>query len=324
MGIAVTKLTSLATYAYSQAVNCCCTYPTVSGSSNLSAYLRSLNRRAPAALCVYIAGISVAQVFRLLACIFYGTAIWPMLVTFAMFHLIHISSTMYSFRLRAEASRPENRDNLEAQRSIRSRQLIISAGSFAGLCICAIIMITNNSEPFELVWTITFLLNVFTLMWLSDSVLWKLLQLIGFNVYFCTIARLHGIIKETYIIHMLLPCILASAVVLEHDRETKHNFLLRRQLKEQKILYESFLRRLLDPVLMLDRECGVIFANAAATREVGNRTEEFYANARRAVSETGESLEACVKARLLYPEISRDAIKQERYRVRDEADPQRE
>ncbi|MDR3548270.1 MAG: hypothetical protein P4M11_08425, partial [Candidatus Pacebacteria bacterium] len=328
MGATVTTFYCIATTTFARILSLYQNYPRISDPSDLIAYYRSNNRSLFASICFYMAGMAFTHIVRITSCFFEKARTCELLSTtatmFISFHIIHGAEAYYTYRLRQEANWPENRENLKAQLNIRSRLQIFRLLTFLGHCYSIESMLRNQLESTMLTWAIVFLNNIYSAMWFSDGLPVKLSQIFLTNLVFCVCAKVNGQITETLVSQILMPTIMSSAIVLAHDRETKHKFLLRRLVKEQKSLYESFLMRLCDPVIILDRLAGVIFANESAAYKVGAVSEEFYDYARTARSETGESLEACVKARLLYPEISRDAIKQERYRVRDEADPQRE
>ncbi len=301
-------------------------YPDIKGDTELCSYYYSYNSDISVALFVYISGIILTQTARVVTFIFEDSVsgLLPLILKLVNLDAMYLLIAFYADRQGARAREPENVDSLQVQKSVKfSLQLCMMATNLV-LLVTSYLIINNEGEPIELLWVVTFVFEMYASLWSHQSLLIKVGHMFVTNGAFCICAWFHGHFSGHLAAHIMVPLGIASAVIVANDRERKLNFLLRQQLDSQKRVYEEFFQKLLDPVIMLTRE-RVIFRNETAAELLGETLEGFYYTAQSMVAESSNvSLEECVRARLTCPEVSRDPIKQERYRMRDEADPSRE
>ncbi|MDR3735669.1 MAG: ATP-binding protein [Acidobacteriaceae bacterium] len=299
-------------------------YPTIRGETALCGYYRELNRDVPVAFCIYAAANVVAQVVGYV--IFVHASLPKLMAGFVLFDVVHLVIISYSLHLRNEALKPENLKNFAVQRDImyRARRCIWVLVLFQ--LVSGYKLMENEAKPAEETWLSLFLLGLYVSLWSGISLGSKVLQLTITNVILCIFAKMKGQFQKEFPAHILMPLIFSTALIAAYDRERKQNFILKQLMKSRRKNYKQFLRLLLQPVVIVGKD-GVLFANPAAADTLGGENNEKFHKAASGIVLVGDerqSLEDCVKARLRYPEISPDAIKQERYRVRDETDPHKE
>ncbi len=284
----------LVNLAYNSLAETYRSYPTIQGDSALCAYYQSLNRDIPIIFWINTMCTVMAQCLRIFNSLSEGD--WhddarKLLPAFVLIDLPSIVANIYFLRLREIVSEPNNKRNLEFQLRVKSRIQIYQLIMLGVQIVVAYTSILKAKSPIELSWMAMFMLGLCNVFLSYDSVTVKLLRLFVYNSSFSVLAWSKGEFRDKLLSHFFVPIIFASALLLVQDLERKRSFLLKRAVKEHKLMYKGFMKSLLDPVVILNHD---------------------------------RSLEDCVKARLRYPEISPDAIKQERYRVRDETDPHKE
>eukprot|EP01022_Parablepharisma_sp_SALTPOND_P022975 TRINITY_DN472_c0_g1_i1.p1 TRINITY_DN472_c0_g1~~TRINITY_DN472_c0_g1_i1.p1 ORF type:complete len:772 (-),score=51.96 TRINITY_DN472_c0_g1_i1:107-2422(-) len=298
-------------------------YPRLKSGSDLCAYYRKQNKSIPVLYTLYVIGLLCMQTCSIVGNSlndnqlkeFFSTVFPKMAIP----DLISISVALYAFRLRKTALEPSNKTNITLQGSIRMKMYACFLTNFLEI-LNAVIMLTideNHIAPICMIWLISFLLQLFNCQWFLDHIWQKILQICVYNVVFCFTAKYWGRIDAPLPMILFAPIFVASAMIVAHDKSAKANFILKRLLKEQKSVYEKFLQKLQDPVLIVDKS-SVIFSNEVARSSLGIATESFYHKAGYIISSTGVSLEDHLKERLCRPEVSQEPIKQEKYFMHEE------
>eukprot|EP01022_Parablepharisma_sp_SALTPOND_P020679 TRINITY_DN3835_c0_g1_i6.p2 TRINITY_DN3835_c0_g1~~TRINITY_DN3835_c0_g1_i6.p2 ORF type:complete len:496 (-),score=32.23 TRINITY_DN3835_c0_g1_i6:2258-3523(-) len=299
-------------------------YPRIKTRSSLCAYYRKRNQNIPVMYLLYTVGVLFMEVTRIILSFLAQSSpillVLRMVPAFAGFDLLHLATAYYAFKLRRRSGEKLHRENFEFQRTIWLKMNICAVVTFISiqLLILPVIFSDDFDEPLELTWLVTFILQLYGCVWFVEGIIWKIGQIAVYNAIFCILAARHKDFQEALLSKIIIPVIFSVAFLVAHDRSVKMNFILKRMLKEQKLLYKKFLQGLQDPVLIIDKE-KLLFHNETATHSLGSTIEQFYQKAKDIVSETnGETLEMLVKNRLLNSEISPQTFDRGRYIVRPE------
>eukprot|EP01022_Parablepharisma_sp_SALTPOND_P020927 TRINITY_DN393_c0_g1_i2.p1 TRINITY_DN393_c0_g1~~TRINITY_DN393_c0_g1_i2.p1 ORF type:complete len:801 (+),score=53.92 TRINITY_DN393_c0_g1_i2:135-2537(+) len=294
------------------------TYPQIKGTAALCAYYRKKNQSIPLSYLVFTIIQMFMQSVRIITLILtqeFSAQFAKKAVSVLIFHLfINLSSVVYVLRLKNYSGAELNLNNFNVQRSVCQKMQVCTLTIFISIFMLSTLVITGEikDEPLELAWVISFLTLFFSCVWFSEGVLCKLLFLVTYNVSFCLWASKDEHFNKCLHGKILAPIVFAGAFIVAHDRSVKLNYILKQKLKEQKSVYEKFLQKLQDPVLIVDRN-KLIFHNETASSAIGTSIESFYRKAGSIVSQTGETLESSVKNRFVHPEISPEPILEGRY-----------
>eukprot|EP01022_Parablepharisma_sp_SALTPOND_P020674 TRINITY_DN3835_c0_g1_i1.p2 TRINITY_DN3835_c0_g1~~TRINITY_DN3835_c0_g1_i1.p2 ORF type:complete len:493 (-),score=27.02 TRINITY_DN3835_c0_g1_i1:2258-3649(-) len=309
---------------FSQVMDLWNTYPSIKSYPERCAYYRKHNSAIPATYLLFILVIILAEIARVIFLFINQLTPMPfilkMVPAFLITNLIHFSVAYYVFSLKKQAEVKSYRDDLAYQRQVWLKMKICAVTTFVCVLMLAVPVVFAGEcgEPFELIWLVTFILQLYGCVWFVEGIIWKIGQIAVYNAIFCILAARHKDFQEALLSKIIIPVIFSVAFLVAHDRSVKMNFILKRMLKEQKLLYKKFLQGLQDPVLIIDKE-KLLFHNETATHSLGSTIEQFYQKAKDIVSETnGETLEMLVKNRLLNSEISPQTFDRGRYIVRPE------
>eukprot|EP01022_Parablepharisma_sp_SALTPOND_P020928 TRINITY_DN393_c0_g1_i3.p1 TRINITY_DN393_c0_g1~~TRINITY_DN393_c0_g1_i3.p1 ORF type:complete len:835 (+),score=41.20 TRINITY_DN393_c0_g1_i3:183-2507(+) len=293
-------------------------YPQIKGKATLCVYYRKKNQSIPSVYLLFVFLQFLMQTVRVTLLVLTQdlptSFILKAIPAFVLHQIINISAAIYAFYLKNWSSLKGNWDDFSVQRTIRQRMHVCTLATFIGLHIFNIVIIYEkiSSEPLDLAWIITFLIQFFSCVWFSEGVWCKILTLMAYNILFCLLAAGDKQFGEALHSKIVAPVVFAGAFIVTHDRTMKLNFILKQRMKEQKSVYEKFLQKLQDPVLIVDRN-KLIFHNETASSAIGTSIESFYRKAGSIVSQTGETLESSVKNRFVHPEISPEPILEGRY-----------
>ena len=294
------------------------TYPRLTDTKSLTLYYRKQNQTVPIVYLWFILIQFFMQSVR--ACLLLSTQslsksfLWKLLPVFIYSTVSHIFIAIYIFNQKARCKEKSQRDNFKLQYFVRQKMHLCTINSFISYILFAYIAATENisSEPLELTWIVCFLMQLFCCVWFSEGLLLKILMLAAFNMTFCLIVSSNEAFKEALSSKIAVPILFSVAFLVAHDRSIKINFVLKQLMKEQKTVYEDFLQKIQDPIVILDKE-HLVFHNEAATKTVGNDADTFYRKADLILNEHGETLEISVKERLYRAGVSPSPIKQDRY-----------
>eukprot|EP01022_Parablepharisma_sp_SALTPOND_P009673 TRINITY_DN13_c0_g2_i1.p1 TRINITY_DN13_c0_g2~~TRINITY_DN13_c0_g2_i1.p1 ORF type:complete len:764 (-),score=47.47 TRINITY_DN13_c0_g2_i1:78-2369(-) len=293
------------------------TYPQIKGHSGLCSYYRRQNKAIPTVYLLCIIGLIMAELLRIFLLFtqdkFYSF-IKKVVPPFILCDLINVLVMSYMFHLKIPAIQRVNRENCDVQTFVRRKMYICSATISLTLVMLGmfIILDKDHSESVELCWLITFIIQLYSSIWFLDCVPGKIAMVFFYNLIFCLLAAKYRQFGEALVSKIVVPTAFASVMIVTHDKNTKTNFLLKRQIKEQKTVYEKFLQKMVDPVFIVDQN-RVIFRNEIASSSAGATDAGLYQMAERMVNERGESLSECMRRRLQSPEISPEPVKQDSY-----------
>eukprot|EP01022_Parablepharisma_sp_SALTPOND_P020926 TRINITY_DN393_c0_g1_i1.p1 TRINITY_DN393_c0_g1~~TRINITY_DN393_c0_g1_i1.p1 ORF type:complete len:817 (+),score=55.96 TRINITY_DN393_c0_g1_i1:129-2453(+) len=293
-------------------------YPQIKGTSALCSYYRKQNQAIPNMYAVFASLQLVTLIIRIILLVFtqalpthYLCKVVPVLSMNALFYIFSI---FYVFRLKKLVESQLHRNDYKFQLSVRRKMHVCAFTTFAGLIVFNYVVIIGNvkSEPLDLAWIVTFLIQLFTCVWFSEGIWCKIAIVAAYNLTFCLLASTDERFREALCSKIMAPVVYAGAFIIVHDRSVKLNFILKQRIKEQKSVYEKFLQKFKDPVLIADKN-NLIFQNETASSAIGTSIESFYRKAGSIVSQTGETLESSVKNRFVHPEISPEPILEGRY-----------
>eukprot|EP01022_Parablepharisma_sp_SALTPOND_P022976 TRINITY_DN472_c0_g1_i2.p1 TRINITY_DN472_c0_g1~~TRINITY_DN472_c0_g1_i2.p1 ORF type:complete len:775 (-),score=61.28 TRINITY_DN472_c0_g1_i2:165-2489(-) len=299
------------------------TYPQISGQAVVCSFYRKRNKTIPLVYMLYALSIVLTNISRILTVTVENFDLWynitqgsPVLL---LVGLINVMVAFYVYGYRNLAKAKENRENYEFQYHIRKILYLCPAtGVLSSLLFVSYAIYGDSVFPVNILWLMCFLHELFSCMWYLDNPWIKIGHIVLYNAAFCLIAGTkHNEFRHAMLERILAPAVLTSIFLIVHDKSVKANFILKRLLKEQKSVYEKFLQKLQDPVLIVDKS-SVIFSNEVARSSLGIATESFYHKAGYIISSTGVSLEDHLKERLCRPEVSQEPIKQEKYFMHEE------
>eukprot|EP01022_Parablepharisma_sp_SALTPOND_P022978 TRINITY_DN472_c0_g1_i4.p1 TRINITY_DN472_c0_g1~~TRINITY_DN472_c0_g1_i4.p1 ORF type:complete len:775 (-),score=65.90 TRINITY_DN472_c0_g1_i4:165-2489(-) len=298
-------------------------YPCITGRSALCSYYRKQNKTIPTAHLLLSLSLILTAIFRIVQLAFLNVSFWHGIThgspEVLIAGIINLLTTVYLYWQQQIALRNENRENFDIQYAVRSKMVVCPLiRLIAGVIMWTKVAYGKDDMPISLFWLMSFLTALFSSAWHIDNVMVKIGHALLCNAVYCIMAAIkYQEHRESLIGRILAPVILAAVFIVMHDRSVKANFILKRLLKEQKSVYEKFLQKLQDPVLIVDKS-SVIFSNEVARSSLGIATESFYHKAGYIISSTGVSLEDHLKERLCRPEVSQEPIKQEKYFMHEE------
>eukprot|EP01022_Parablepharisma_sp_SALTPOND_P025174 TRINITY_DN577_c0_g1_i3.p1 TRINITY_DN577_c0_g1~~TRINITY_DN577_c0_g1_i3.p1 ORF type:complete len:869 (+),score=44.98 TRINITY_DN577_c0_g1_i3:193-2607(+) len=161
--------------------------------------------------------------------------------------------------------------------------------------------IENSAEIAAAFWLSVYAAQLHICIWIADAIVFKVFLMVAFNTVYCVICVYEGYFKTHNLERLVVPIFLSAVLFLGIDYYIKQNFILKRTLKRQKLMYEKHLEKSKDPVVILESP-QIAFKNETARENFGESLEGFYEKARHMTTESGENLEAYVK-RLLSEDI---------------------
>eukprot|EP01022_Parablepharisma_sp_SALTPOND_P009674 TRINITY_DN13_c0_g2_i2.p1 TRINITY_DN13_c0_g2~~TRINITY_DN13_c0_g2_i2.p1 ORF type:complete len:764 (-),score=47.79 TRINITY_DN13_c0_g2_i2:78-2369(-) len=293
------------------------TYPQIVDSTALCSYYRKQNKTVPIIYILCIIGCIFAALARTILLFTekeYSGFLRRILPMFIAVNSVNLLGSIYVFQLKRFALERTNRENLQIQSILRKKMHICAVFILGTVTSVAIVVTTDKdcNEPIELAWLVTFMVQLYSSIWFLDCVPGKIAMVFFYNLIFCLLAAKYRQFGEALVSKIVVPTAFASVMIVTHDKNTKTNFLLKRQIKEQKTVYEKFLQKMVDPVFIVDQN-RVIFRNEIASSSAGATDAGLYQMAERMVNERGESLSECMRRRLQSPEISPEPVKQDSY-----------
>jgi len=229
---------------------------------------------------------------------------------------IRIFALLLVKNLNSQINMPQNKHNLEAQNHIRKILSICLIARVVSTSLMAYEGIFGNpkiSLSVSFGWVMTIIDTAISILWFADFLLTKICILVAVNVCYCLSA---GIYYPEFRIQVperiIVPCVLVSMLIISYDINMKSNFLLKRSLKDQKIVYEKFLKRVQDPVMIFDKE-HLIFSNGSARKEFGTTKEEQFEKFEKLTTKSHKTLCEEMQKRLSDEPVSPDSIKENKY-----------
>jgi len=256
-------------------------YPTIEGKSNMCAYARKHNISVYNKYTILTLGFSVFFAFRDIGSLLQINHInefVPEDSRWLLYSLIRIFSVYFIKKFGSQIKSSANKHNIEAQLSIKKKLRIGAVVRIVTNIFLSLDHIFGGTKILVTVsfgWIMGFIDTLMTAIWFIDNVFIKMAALFGFNICYCLLASInHSEFQSRYILHIVMPCVLLCLFTISYDINAKSNFLLKRQLKDQKAVYEKFLERIEDPVIILD-STNLLFSNTAANNTLGKTENEI-------------------------------------------------
>ncbi|MDR3547283.1 MAG: response regulator [Candidatus Pacebacteria bacterium] len=299
------------------------TYPRITNPIDLCAYYRKFNKSLPMGYAGFMIGVIITQIVRLLTSVMDGV---PKHILFDIIRgcLIMDSITCgigcYTLWLKKKGDLPENKCSLDFQRRMRSRaQLVCLIPNVAFIFVSLTVLhgMSNSGDFVNYLWFITLGFDLQVITWMIDGLAYKTFLFALANIGYCMVARFKGYFLSCYYARMFTPIVIALFIFVANDRYVKENFILRRMLKQQRNMYEKFLEKLQDPLIIITKR-RMEFENAAAKAKLGVTKENFHARALLMITGNGVALSDYVKSRLARNVPLSNEVIQERYYVHNE------
>ncbi len=288
-------LTSLLTLYYN-------TYPSITGRPDLCSYYRKYNKSSPYVFLLLTVTLFVAQLIR------FATAIpnhepwsmWSRLLRGMAINDTIISICAYScMQIRRSACLPEHKYDFKYQAATRRKLLLLWLVPAVILTLPPLVLPADSGgrEIAFIIWVL-FCILLLQICLLAVDGIWNRIALIAlFNTGFCATATIRGFFVEYNFPKFVSPVLLSVSFFISYERQRRENFLLRRTLKKQKMMYEKHLERVQDPVMILDRQ-ELLFENEAAREKIARSHPELLERARDIIADDGTSLRDHILSRL--------------------------
>ncbi len=299
------------------------TYPLITEDAELCAYYRRFNKALPVALAEFLIGVMITQAIRFVTSIFDGLPLLThlmMLKSFILMDFIVFIIGCGSLLVKRIAASKEHKYDFAYQSKIRRCILIAGLVPTTSLVVFSLDVAEKTPNPAEFAGYLWFIMLGFqqqSCTWLLDGVAYKTLLFAIMNIGFCVQAQLRGYFTTTRYERMLGPVVIALFMFLANDRYVKDNFILRRMLKQQRNMYEKFLEKIQDSLIILT-DTNVEFANEAAKARLGLTRESFQERASLMVTGNGIALSEYIDKRFDHQDSLSSDIVQERYYVQNE------
>ena len=294
------------------------TYPVIKGKDSLCTYYRKKNKEVPLTYTLHVSGVIVITLLKLFWLVFVGTDSFVRVRDDALealvLYIICIPSALYFWKLKKIAEIRSNLKNYEIQAQIYAKLRACPLIAFViGIAILAHVVFGDVEFPLSLGWLISFLSTLISCVLYLDNVWIKLANIFSYNFAFCLASAYKSEdFRQSFAERILVPSVLSFFFIVVHDRNVKSNFILKRLLKQQKSMYESFLKKLQDPVMIVN-EKSLVFTNSATNHVFGHTLDTFYKKASNLISYDGIMLSDYVKQRLAQNETYDDPIQQEKH-----------
>ncbi len=294
-------------------------YPTITDPHELCVYYRSVNRAFPSYFAV-LTGFMVAIEMMCFVMYLFNPLKWPhlgkILLIWLALDLPFAICTWYCFQV-ASAPRPQKDIAYQSWTHIKLQTCVLMPTVAFSLLPLAF---SHFPEPAQLAassWQFSFVAQLNVCAWLADGIAYKVFLMGLLNVGFYAICTVQGYM-DCSLPKFAAPFVLAIFFFVTLDWHTKENFILHRELRRQKKMYESHLLKVRDPVAIVgDRQ--IEFANEAARQIFGSTPDEFARAAEKFVSEGGETLISDIRGRIRREDSANSSavepVQQERYFV---------
>ncbi len=254
-------------------------YPSISQPDELRVYYRMQNKSFPGYFFMFAAAVMCVQTFSSIVSIFEGM---PLLVVVRMFtrhitiDIILLLISHYIARVSLSANLPENKRDDVFQARVRTKYLI-----------CALIpTVVFTLSPFtfsrsgamfgnnDIAWMHYILAQLYVSTWSIASLTCKISATAVFSIGYCLSSWYMGAFRQLLITRATLPIAMVALCIIALDSYMKQNFLLRRDKKRQKRMYQHFMSQMQDPILIFNGP-RLAFRNRAARDMMGVTAENY-------------------------------------------------
>jgi len=250
-------------------------YPEVRGNPNICSYLRKQNDSVYMKHAIFTVGFSMELFGRFAEKMAQTGSIIETLKIDAFFYLhalLRIAALIYASQFKAQIKSTSCRHNIEAQRSIRLKLHVCTISRIISNSLLACDFLYGKFEAdsnVSFAWVMGLLDTLITVLWFIDTPYMKIVILFGHNANYCLLGSTKYLqFKVRLMEKIIIPCMLLSILVIAYDMSVKSNFILRRHVKEQKIVIEKFLEKVQDPIMIYDKT-HLIFGNNSAKTKFG-------------------------------------------------------
>jgi len=289
-------------------------YPVINGNSNICAYLRQQNESIYFKHLAFTVGFSTMLFVRFTAKLL-STGSMIMSIKDHASHLSHfflrLCAMIYMAQFKNQIKSTLFSHDIEVQRKIRLKLHITTISRIISNEIMSLDSIYGNPElgiSVNFGWVMGLIDTLITALWFIDAKYMKVLVLLGHNAFYCILSStVHIQFQMKLMEKIMVPCLLLSILAISYESNVKSNFILSRQVKEQKIVYEKFLERVQDPIIICDKK-HIIFSNKAAKESFGIANDLFLENLDKLETKSRKSLSEELKERLSRNECNFDAV----------------
>jgi len=298
-------------------------YPVIKDPIFLCKYYRKLNKYIPLEFLLLtsssgIAGIIYSASFfigsqQLRNDFFIGSPI------FGLYSVVTIIVCIYVLYLGNQSGLKGHKLDIEFQKSINRKLAVCPVTIFLGMILITLVAakFPNSFISICHCWVMTLMNIVYSSLLFIDRIWLKILHFFVFNLIFCYIAYGHPDFSEAVIGRIIAPFGLGAIFFIGYDRLTKNSFILKQRVKGQKMLYEEFLSKFQDSVLILDHD-QILFENELATNTIGDSIEKFNKKSGYVISAQGKCLHDEIQNRLNNQSAIEATSKKERYYYHNE------
>jgi len=294
-------------------------YPVVEGDSDICAYLRKQNASLLSKNITFTISFSVTLFEKFIESFLRTGSIIECIKDefFKFTHaFIKTATLLYSIQFKSQIKSNTCSHNVEVQKSIRKSLQICTISRIISNLIMSYDCIYGDPERGASVcfgWIMGFIDSLITGLWFIDAPYVKILVLFGYNMFYCILSRtVHSEFEREIIPKIFVPCILLSILTISYDMSVKSNFILRRQVKEQKIVYEKFLERIKDPVVICDNK-NLIFSNTSAKSSLKLTDDSFLEKLNKFKSKSMKPLSEELREKLTGNICSLNAVSETKY-----------
>ncbi len=287
-------------------------YPKITRGSDLCAYYHRQNKAAAFSFLVFSRGLLCIEALRVLLCFIDGSTwrgILSVLVFFAFVDTCFVFLSLYAQNLAKIANEVCFKADLAYQTAVRWKLQCCALVPTAAFILTPLFMrdVITSAELAGGLWLSLFIMQSHICCWMCDGVAYKLLLMVAFNIGAGTTWILRGNFSSSFYGRMCIPIALATLFLVSLDIYVKENFTLKRRMKQQKRIYEEFLEKVQDSVIILENG-RLLFCNEAARNKLDMRPNNFARRLAAIVSASGESLHTLVQRKLAPTEVSCDDL----------------
>lgn len=298
------------------------TYPVIKTQEDLYAYYRKHNVSGAYSMIFFSLCCFTIQCIRIFIFMFESSsreALYTILSYFGVvdtFLLTGIFTSLYM--LPRLLSKNEER-NISYQ-IIISRVLKIF-GAFliiAEVITCKAVLNEENAKLLvKAHWMVIFLCQVQLLTQVTDGLIYQFIMQAIYNFVVIPMGNSQAYLSFKIIEREIITLLFAFAIFVSIDKHKKTTFMLEKTQKEQKKIYEQFMKKMQNPVIILDKD-SVIISNECSREKLGITPENFGHKASFIVSSKGETLYKYVDSIFKSKGPVTDMVKNEKFYMHNE------
>lgn len=273
-------------------------YPRLTKDSELCSYYRKYCKQAPFYFFMVAAGFFSIQIIRFTVLLF-DSLPWAYVISTIRNYLIQdviiVFTSLLIVRTLRQLSLKEKKHDIAFHRSMRLWLQACGLVPTCGIAVLPLMVRDTHDNPGigELVnymWFVAFTLEIQACTWLIDGIFYRVFLIGLFNTVFCITATQRGFFRTNFYGRLLFPVAISMLFFVTFDKYFKENFILRQLLKKQKNMYERFLDKIKDPLIIVDHD-RLLYNNTAAKEKLGiTSLEAFRSRADLIISEKGDTL----------------------------------